>query len=68
MAIDAARTGPGHRTIVVPIRRQARIRIARLGSTSPNRLPTATTAGPSVSATATATSIPTAQGTPSDWK
>jgi hypothetical protein len=60
--------GAGHRTIAVPIRRQRRLSVVRFGSHSPKRLATARTAGTSVIATATATSNPTAQGTPIDWK
>ena len=56
--------GAGHRTIAVPTRRHPRTLIFRLGSNRPKRLPTARTAGTSVSATATATNMPTAQGTP----
>ncbi len=48
-------------------RRQYRIRMARLGSSSPNRLATVMMAGPRVSATSTATTIPAASGTPSVW-
>ncbi|CKW33565.1 Uncharacterised protein [Mycobacterium tuberculosis] len=44
----AAKTGPGHRTTTVPIRRQRRFVVARLGSNSPNRLATAMIAGASV--------------------
>ena len=67
-ASDASSTGPGQRTSMVPILRQNRIRIGRLGSNSPNRLAMVITAGPRVNATATATTMPTAQGTPSVWK
>ena len=56
--------GSGQRTTMVPTRRQPRTLISRLGSNRPNRLPTVRTAGPSVIATATAASIPTAQGMP----
>jgi hypothetical protein len=68
IATDTARIGPGQRTIAVPTRRHPRVRIFRLGSNRPKRLPTVDTAGPRVSAAMTATSIPTAQGTPSVWK
>ncbi|SHT58374.1 Uncharacterised protein [Mycobacteroides abscessus subsp. abscessus] len=39
----------------------------RFGSNRPKRLPTAMTAGTSVMATATATTMPTAVATPSVW-
>ena len=67
-ASDATRMGPGQRTTMVPTRRQARIRMARLGSSRLNRLPTVTIAGPRVSATAIPASVPTPQGTPMLWK
>ncbi|SHU65172.1 Uncharacterised protein [Mycobacteroides abscessus subsp. abscessus] len=68
IAMAAARTGPGQRTIVVPILRQLRIRMARLGSNNPKRLPIVMRAGPRVSDTSTPTSRPTEQGTPRVWK
>ncbi|GFG66397.1 hypothetical protein MKUB_38870 [Mycobacterium kubicae] len=68
IATDTARIGPGQRTIAVPTRRHPRVRILRLGSNSLKKLPTVRTAGPKVSAAATATSIPTAQGIPIVWK
>ncbi|PQM45924.1 hypothetical protein C1Y40_03915 [Mycobacterium talmoniae] len=68
IANEAARTGAGQRTIMVATRRQPRVLILRLGSNRPNRPPTAIAAGPSVSATATPTKMPTAQGTPRVWK
>ena len=60
--------GSGQRTTAVPTRRQPRTLSNRLGSNTPKRLPTVNTAGPNVSATATATSIPTAHGMPMVWK
>ena len=60
--------GPGHRTTAVPIRRQPRVRILRLGSRPPRRLATVMTAGPRVSAAATMTTMPIAIGMPSVWK
>ena len=60
--------GPGQRTTIVPMRRHARIRMARLGSSSPKRLPRVIIAGPSVSATATPARMPTAHGMPMLWK
>ncbi|CNH12841.1 Uncharacterised protein [Mycobacterium tuberculosis] len=54
--------------MAVPTRRHPRVRIFRFGSNRPNRLPTASTAGPSVSAAKTATSVPTEHGTPRLWK
>ena len=69
---DRARRGEnGQRASARPPCRPAaipRTLIFRLGSNSPNRLPTAITAGTSVSATATATIMPTAQGMPRVWK
>src|SRR5262249_23491414 len=64
----AARMGAGHRTIDAPIRRHRRAVTFRLGSNSPKRLPTTSAAGISVRATATATTMPTAHGTPKVWK
>ncbi|CFE40578.1 Uncharacterised protein [Mycobacterium tuberculosis] len=61
----AASTGPGQRTIAVPTRRHRRVFIRRLGSNSLKKLPTVSTAGPSVSAAKTATSMPIAMGAPS---
>ena len=66
--MDASRIGSGQRTTEVPMRRQKRIRMARLGSSRPNRLAMVIIAGPRVSATATAVSMPTAHGTPRLWK
>ena len=60
--------GAGQRTMAVPTRRHRRNPIARLGSNSPKPLPSFNTAGTSVRATATATSIPTVHGTPMVWK
>jgi hypothetical protein len=67
-AIVAIRIGPGHRTIAVPIRRQPRLAVLRLGSSSPKRLPMTSTAGASVSDAASATSTPIAAGIPRLWK
>ena len=64
----AAKIGAGQRTTAVPTRRQPRTLCSRLGSNRPNPLPTAMTAGIRVSATATATSMPIAQGAPTVWK
>ena len=60
-------SGPGQRTIAAPMRRQNRIRMARLGSNSPKWLATVITAGPSVSAATTTTSMPMTAGCPSSW-
>ena len=60
--------GAGQRTTAVPTRRHPRTDIVRLGSRRPKRLATVRTAGTSVSATATATSMPTAHGAPMVWK
>ncbi|SIK46081.1 Uncharacterised protein [Mycobacteroides abscessus subsp. abscessus] len=68
MAIDAARMGPGQRVMAAPMRRQVRMRMARLGSNNPNLLPMVISEGPTVRATATAVSTATAQGTPNVWK
>jgi hypothetical protein len=59
--------GAGQRTIAVPTRRHLRTPIVPLGSNTLKRLPTARNAGTNVSATETATSIPTAHGTPRVW-
>ncbi|SHT46000.1 Uncharacterised protein [Mycobacteroides abscessus subsp. abscessus] len=67
-ATVAARMGPGHRTIAVPTRRHRRVVTCRFGSNSPKRLPAAMQAGTKVSATATATKMPTAPGIPSGLK
>src|ERR1700760_1850853 len=63
-----ARIGAGQRTIAVPIRRQPRVCSFRFGSISLKNDATVSTAGPNVSAAKTATSMPTAQGTPRDSK
>ena len=62
------RTGPGHRTTAVPMRRQVRVRIERRGSSSPNSDATVSTAGASVSAATSATATPMAAGGPMLWK
>ena len=64
----AARIGAGQRTTAVPTRRHSRPWAARLDSNKPKRLPRKSTAGPSVIAAATKTSIPMATGTPIVWK
>ncbi|SKU31132.1 Uncharacterised protein [Mycobacteroides abscessus subsp. abscessus] len=56
--------GPGQRTMAVPMRRHTRVLIARLGSKKPKKLATVSTAGASVSAAATAVSMPTTPGMP----
>ena len=61
---DATKTGPGQRTVAVPMRRHPRVLIIRFGSSRPNRLATATTAGATVSAPAITTSNPNAEGMP----
>ena len=68
MTSEAANTGPGQRTVAVPMRRQPWTLAARFGSSRPNRLATATTAGAAVSAPATTTSSPKADGMPSALK
>src|ERR1700740_2383971 len=60
----AARIGAGQRTTAGPTRRHSRPRAARLASKRPNRLPRKRTAGPSVIADATMTSMPIAPGAP----
>src|ERR1700739_4403668 len=60
----ATRIGAGQRTTAVATRRHTRPRAARLDSKRPKRLPTKRTAGPSVTAAATKTSIPIATGAP----
>src|ERR1700752_5499589 len=61
----ATRIGGGHRPPGVPPRRHSPPPLAaRLASNRPNRLPTKRTAGPSVIAAATKTSIPIATGAP----
>ena len=64
----AIRMGPGHRTTAAPILRHPRTRMARLGSSSPNRLADTMIALPRVSAVITTTLIPIANGTPRVWK
>jgi hypothetical protein len=64
----AIRIGPGHRTIAVPIRRQPRLAVLRLGSSSPKRLPITSTAGASVNEAISATNTPIAAGIPRLWK
>ena len=68
MTSEAANIGPGQRTVAVPMRRHPRVLIIRLGSSRPNRVPTTTTAGAAVSAPATTTSSPKADGMPSALK
>lgn len=65
---DATNTGPGQRTIAVPMRRQPRTLIIRRGSSRPNRVATATMAGVAVSAPAMTTNNPNAEGMPSALK
>ncbi|CPX11571.1 Uncharacterised protein [Mycobacteroides abscessus] len=65
---DTTRIGPGQRTIAVPIRRQPRVRMARLGSIKPKRPAITSTAGARVRAAASVTSTPRAAGTPRVWK
>ncbi len=60
--------GPGQRTTAVPIRRQPAVFILRFGSKTPKRLPMVRIAGAMVNAATTATSMPTARGTPRLWK
>ena len=60
--------GPGQRTMAVPMRRQPRVRIVRLGSNRPKWRPMISTAGPRVSAATTATSTPMPAGMPRLWK
>ena len=67
-AIVANRIGPGHRTIAVPIRRQPRLAVLRLGSSSPNRPAITITAGASVNEATNETRTPSAAGTPRLWK
>ena len=62
----AIRIGPGQRTTAAPTLRQNRTRMARLGSRPPILLTAVTTAGPSVSAAMTTTSMPIASGIPRD--
>ncbi len=65
----AISTAPGQRTTTAATRRQLRMRMARLGSsTLPNRLATVTMAGPRVSAARTTTTMPNAIGIPRVWK
>ena len=67
-AIEATRTGPGQRTIAVPMRRQPRVRMARLGSNSPMWLPMTMTAGVRVSEATRVTRMPRPAGRPRLWK
>ena len=67
-AIEATRTGPGQRTMAVPMRRQPRVRMARLGSNSPIWLPIVMTAGVRVSDPIRVTSTPRPAGIPRLWK
>ncbi|CAM4476063.1 hypothetical protein MYBA111488_24750 [Mycobacterium basiliense] len=60
----ATRTGPGQRTTMVPMRRQRRVVVLRLGSKIVHRLLMAMTAGARVSEAATTTSSPIEQGAP----
>ena len=65
IAALTARIGAGQRTTAVPTRRHSRpLLAARLDSKRWKRLPTKTTAGPSVSPANTTTSIPIATGAP----
>src|SRR6202453_3776851 len=63
-----ARIGAGQRALAGPVRRQPRVCSFRFGSISLKNDATVRTAGPRVKAARTATSMPTAQGTPSDSK
>ncbi len=60
----ATKIGAGQRTTAVPIRRQNLLCGGRLDSYNPTRLPRKSTAGPSVTAIATTTSMPIATGAP----
>ena len=66
--MEATRIGPGHRTTAVPIRRQPRVFIVRLGSNRPKWLPMVSSAGAMVNAATTATIMPIASGRPRLWK
>src|SRR3954466_3128666 len=60
----ATNTGAGQRTTAVPTLRQNRLWGGRLDSYRPARLPRYNTAGPSVTAMATTTTMPIATGAP----
>src|SRR3984957_12919822 len=60
--------GRGQRTTAVPTLRQPRVESSRLASSTPNRDPTARTAGANVNAAATITKSAIAQGKPIELK